>query len=249
MINEIPVPRDASVFIATPAYQGKVNGAYAFSLLWTSHVLTEVGVRHRPKMFAGPSAVQIARNVLVAQFMAGNWSHLLFIDGDLEWKPDAVTRLLAASQCPDVGVSCAVYPKRCRPVRFPVNFAQQDGQPIVHRRTGFIELRDATTGFMLIRRDVIERLMTAYPKRKCQFRECPPPEEADYEYNLFDFFIDPEDRRYLSEDFGFCRLWQAIGGHVWADPETELNHDGYTGSIKSLLENLPTADEPEPVAA
>jgi len=241
MTNEIKVPADTSVFIATPAYHGEVKARYALSLLWTTHVLTESGIRHKPSCFGGMSAIQIARNVQVAQFMAGAWSHLLFIDGDLGWKPEAVTRLLAASQCEDCGVVTGVYPKRCHPLSWPVNFASQDGEPIIHPETGYIELRDATTGFMLIRRDVIVKMMAAYPERQCSFREDQdtPTDEAPYEFLLFDFYIDPSNRRYLSEDFGFCRLWQALGGHVWADPEIELNHDGYTGSIRSLFTGLP----------
>ena len=41
-------------------------------------------------------------------------------------------------------------------------------------------------------------------------------------YALFDTMIDPESRRYLSEDYTFCRLWQQMGGEVMLDPRTGL---------------------------
>ena len=38
--------------------------------------------------------------------------------------------------------------------------------------------------------------------------------------------IDPEDKRYLSEDYAFCRLWQKIGGRIYADINSPLTHWG-----------------------
>ena len=44
---------------------------------------------------------------------------------------------------------------------------------------------------------------------------------------MFDTMIDPVDRRYLSEDYTFCRRWQEIGGDIWLDPSISLNHYGH----------------------
>ena len=38
--------------------------------------------------------------------------------------------------------------------------------------------------------------------------------------------IDPETREYLSEDFGFCRLWRELGGKIRLDAEGSLVHTG-----------------------
>jgi hypothetical protein len=38
--------------------------------------------------------------------------------------------------------------------------------------------------------------------------------------------IDPQTKEYLSEDFGFCRLWRALGGKIWLDVEAPLVHTG-----------------------
>jgi hypothetical protein len=40
---------------------------------------------------------------------------------------------------------------------------------------------------------------------------------------------------YLSEDYGFCDLWQKIGGDVWMMPHMTLIHSGpcdFTGCVK-----------------
>jgi hypothetical protein len=59
-------------------------------------------------------------------------------------------------------------------------------------------------------------------------------------YALFDTMIDPVSRRYLSEDYTFCRLWQMMGGDVFLDPRTGLNHVGhytFKGNIRKLFGN------------
>ena len=43
---------------------------------------------------------------------------------------------------------------------------------------------------------------------------------------FFDCIIDEKSNRYLSEDYAFCRLWQKIGGSVYADVVSGLNHHG-----------------------
>ena len=43
---------------------------------------------------------------------------------------------------------------------------------------------------------------------------------------LFDCMNDPQSRRYLSEDYAFCRRHQIRGGDVWADTESPLAHVG-----------------------
>jgi hypothetical protein len=38
--------------------------------------------------------------------------------------------------------------------------------------------------------------------------------------------VDPESGRYLSEDYGFCRLWERIGGNIHIDANSDLTHEG-----------------------
>lgn len=238
--NDIAVSPDVRPFIATPCYGGACHTAYAMSLLQTCHILWDAGIRHTVKLLPGDSLVQRARNMLVAHFLAGDWTHLLFIDGDIQWQPGAVTRLLAAAECPDIEVCCGVYPKKSIPATFPCNFVIGEGQRAnAHPKTGFIEVKDAPTGFLLIKRAVIERMMAAYPERRCVFDPDAPEYLKPYQFALFDCFVDDKSNHYLSEDFGFSRLYQRLGGHIWMDPECRLGHYGqhrYTGDISSVFE-------------
>ena len=89
-----------------------------------------------------------------------------------------------------------------------------------------VEIRDATTGFMLIRRAVFERIITANPDLAYVTYAKTPREEAPFYFSFFDTSLDPRERTYLSEDFTFCRRWQALGGKVWLDPLINLGHLG-----------------------
>ncbi len=227
------------LFVATPAYLGGVHAAFCASLVQTAQHLTHGRVRWRNDFFTGASSIQIARGVLAAKFLASGYSHLLFIDADIAWKQAALKSLMEASEHHDV--CCGVYPLKAEPLQFPVNFELEGHDPIIHPKTGFLKLRDACTGFMMIRRRALEQMIAAYPERKCSFRREAPPEEEAFEYNLFDFFID-SDGRYLSEDFGFTRLYQRTGGTIWADPDIRLEHYGhkrYEGAIRDIMEPEP----------
>jgi hypothetical protein len=57
--------------------------------------------------------------------------------------------------------------------------------------------------------------------------------------------VDPETNRYLSEDYGFCRLWEKIGGEIgeiYVDANSNLSHTLYTGDFGATLRSaLPVA--------
>jgi len=225
------------LYIGTPSYRGSVSVGYTRSLWDTGAMFWRMGITVLPK-FVENGAVHIARNVLVANFMASGFSHLAFIDEDVIWRPEALGRLLAATeQFADIEVCCGVYPRKTTPISWPVNPIVDDGGPRLHSGSGFWELRDACAGFLVLKRAALEKMMAAYPERKMRIREDTPPDEEPFEYLLFDFFPDV-DRRYLTEDHGFSRLWQRIGGRIWADPGIDLQHVGqhvYTGKLTDLL--------------
>jgi hypothetical protein len=231
-----------NLFIATPSYNGKNDCSYTQCALATQFTLLNAGVTHLFRFEQGAGSPQISRGILTAQFMAArttkgeSFSHLMFIDSDIEWHPKAITHLLAASEIHPV--CCGAYPLKKQPLGFPVNFMSDP--PRVHEGTGYVQLKDAPTGFLMIRREVIERLMDANPDLKCRFRPELPEDELQYEFDLFHQHIDTDcpHRMFLSEDFGFSRLWQRIGGEVWAHPEIALAHHGharYTGKLADVL--------------
>jgi len=99
------------------------------------------------------------------------------------------------------------------------------------------KVKHAPTGFMMIQRNVIEKMAQAYPSTKytddVSFLR---PEENQYAYALFDCGV--ENNHYYSEDWLFCHRWQRMGGDVWADVSINLTHTGievYKGCYMSNL--------------
>ncbi len=91
---------------------------------------------------------------------------------------------------------------------------------------------------MVIKREVILRMMDHYPN----LNYTPDGREKDPYAHLywlfFDCMIDPDSGRYLSEDYAFCRRWRDMGGKVYADLTSRLNHLGqqtYSGNFGESL--------------
>jgi len=86
-------------------------------------------------------------------------------------------------------------------------------------------VRHIATGFMLIKRKVIEKMCEAFPSTKyvddVGFLNA---EQSKHAYALFDCGV--EDGHYYSEDWLFCHRWTNMGGDIHVDVTINLNHTG-----------------------
>ena len=115
---------------------------------------------------------------------------------------------------------------------YVVNFdflKDKEGKPTpqVSIEDNLVRLKDAGTGFMCIEKSVIQKLFDKHPEMKYVNDINVDMKFEPFMYALFDTMIDPDSRRYLSEDYTFCRLWQNMGGTIYLDPRTALNHVGH----------------------
>jgi hypothetical protein len=173
----------------------------------------------------------------------------MFIDADVDFDPEGVVRLLKSGH----DVSVAVYPKKVvmwdqakEAVKnkderdmgmlsssLVVNIGAQKRSVV----NGFVEVLDGPTGFMMISRDALTRMHEHYgPTLTCKNDH--QNRDFDEYCALFDCMIDPDNRRYLSEDYAFCRRWQQMGGKIYADCNTTLGHVGnlpFTGCLNHRL--------------
>ena len=68
--------------------------------------------------------------------------------------------------------------------------------------------------------------------------------EEPERYALFDPLIDPVSGEYLSEDFAFCKRWTELGGEIWMDIHSRLDHVGafvFRGDLSTQVSNLDLA--------
>ena len=247
--------------IATPCYGGQVFQNYFMSILKFVFFANQNGIKVSFIVRGGDSLITRMRNSIVAEVLTDEtYTHLLWIDADIGFEPEAIVRLLLA----DRDVACGLYPlkKIVWPETLPEAMSHPEFEalythypynPVHNARIddeGFIEVLDAPTGFMLIKREVFAKLVDAYPG--LQFKpdhmlglEGVAEKIANYHYRFFDVMTE-ENGRYLSEDYAFCRRWQNIGGKVVIDVTSNLSHQGghlYTGNFLASLQARNTQHE------
>ena len=235
--------------VGTPCYRGQVTSAYFSSVLKLQEVCRTEGMALSFLMPDGDNLVQRARQDIVADFMAiRGATHLLFIDADIGFEPAQVFRLLGFK----TEVAAAAYPLKnidWGKVRIAVlagweklesaglHYVLEVVQP-PQIRDGFIKALSTGTGFLLLRRSALTALMEHYPELRYS-RDKGGTEAASWAYALFNCLIDGVDGPYLSEDYSFCRLWTRMGGEIWVDLKSQLNHVGQAAFVGNINDGPP----------
>jgi len=236
------------IFLSTPCYGGLCLQAYADSIMKLQLMCAQYGVQLMLDTTENESLVHRARNISVARFMqkAPRATHFLFIDADVHFDPESVMRLVSSGH----DVSCAVYPKKvimwdqaAAAISSGKDLAKASASLVMNFKfsqtpivNGFAEVLDGPTGFLMIKRDVFTRMFARYPELNCK-NDHQNRDFDDY-CAVFDCMIDPINRRYLSEDYAFCRRWQQMGGQIFADVTTTLGHVGnlrFHGKLEDRL--------------
>ena len=95
---------------------------------------------------------------------------------------------------------------------------------------------------MCIKRHVFYKMMQRYPELNYVPDGLKPHPQAHLHWLFFDCMADPDSRRYLSEDFAFCRRWRDMGGKVYVDLNSKLQHAGQHLYHGDLIESLKLQD-------
>lgn len=233
------------IFLSTPCYGGLCLQAYAESMMNFQRLCASRGIELYLDTTENESLITRGRNISIARFLyKSNADFFIFIDADVHFQAESLLRLIESGH--EVSVAC--YPKKVimwdqaehavktgddRNIQrlassLVMNFKYERSQVV----NGFTEVLDGPTGFMCIKRSVIEKMYEHYKDLMCVNDH--QNKDLDEYCAIFDCMIDPVTRRYLSEDYAFCRRWQQIGGKIYADVTTVLGHVGnlrFMGSV------------------
>ncbi len=249
-MTNLPASSRINLVVATPCFGGQISVLYATSLFKLQKQLRSyAGINLKILFKDGDALITRARASLISQFLDDpEATHLLFVDADIGFEPDQVVRLIecGADMC------AAIYPvkrmdwgkirtvieaARPNPAAAALQYVFEVEDPnAVIAQAGFVRVRYAGTGFLMIRRGALERMCSHYPQLQYKRdHSIDAASESEKRFALFECMI-AEDGTYLSEDFAFCKRWTDIGGEVWADLDSRLNHVGpmaFCGDLSS----------------
>jgi len=233
------VLKGARILICTPCYGGMCTEGYMMSIVKLMAELSKRNITAAINTIGNESLISRARNSMASGFLRSDFTHLLFIDSDIEFEPDQVLRLLIANK----DIACGAYPIKAvnyenisRQVSMNIekisnpDFIKSFGvEYATHIRNpelvnGWFKTDYAATGFLLVKHNVFERILQENPNIR-YFNQV-----DGYNANeMFEFFpvgVDPETRQYLSEDYYFSKLARNAKFDIWCDGKSKLNHIG-----------------------
>jgi len=220
-----------TVFIATPTMSGDLCHEYVYGLLETQlDLIANRNITPVVQFIPGNCYVALARNQLVRMFLESGCDDLLFIDADLGFKGDAAWKVLE----PDKDIVCGLYPFKTDAGGFPARYIIEHGDRI-RSVNGLIQMDGAPTGFMRIKRSVIERMIAKFPEREYVTHS------GAKEWDLFpcERVKRPDGKQdWFGEDYRFCHLAKEAGCEVWVVPNLEFQHVGrraYSGNWHEFM--------------
>ena len=252
------------VFVATPMYGGMAHGLYVKSCLDLQTVMSKYGVETKFSFLFNESLITRARNYLVDEFLRSGFTHLLFIDSDIHFSPQDVIALLALEK----DVVGGPYPKksinwhnvtqaaRNHPTLEPKELENLVGEYVFNvvkgtqsfQVTDPLEVMEIGTGFMLVKREVFDKMKDEYPMIHYKPDHVGQAnfDGSRYIHAFFDTVIDTKDSitgggsdRYLSEDYMFCQMWRKMGGKIFLCPWMKTQHIGtyaFTGNMPAVAQ-------------
>ena len=220
--------RGRSLFIAIPAYDGKLNIKTAFALAQLMPKALSLGVSVFLSDMSNCSIITMARNSLVNEFLKTDAEDMLFIDSDVIITSDDVLRLLAQHAGRDV--TAGMYPRRAKDKRFFLDMHyDEDGN--FEFDGSLMKVQRVGTGFMMISRKIIEKLIADHPEWRYENKDGVGAVSA-----VFDFAV--KDGKFVGEDYLFCDRVREAGGSVWVDVDISLPHIGTEAFTNNFREEV-----------
>jgi hypothetical protein len=254
------------MYILTPCFGGICYVNYIDCLVKTLSLFRYFNFDIDVIFCKNDSLVSRARNNLIAKAMSNpKTTHMIFIDNDIIWEPIDIIKLAIADK-PIIGGAYPLKSYKWDRLTDPASiqgFIDKKNNSILKNMISDSEMvrfnavnynvnhlsnnlqiegniakvRHLATGFMMIQRNVVEKMFKAFPSTKffddINFLKL---HENEFAYALFDCGV--EDGHYFSEDWMFCERWNKMGGSIYLDVTVNLVHSGtedYRGSYVSTI--------------
>jgi hypothetical protein len=209
---------EANILIGTPAYAGQVHVDYVHALL----SFYRAGVRFSLMTVDKESLITRARNAIISQFAAlTDYSHLLFLDGDVYLDGEAVKRLLDH----DKDVVGAPVPlkgtdEQGKQLYNAGQALAQEGDLVISDRIG--------TAVLLLSRTAVDALIHDAREADRIYSASPSHVQSNQSHvSQYDVFqVGVVDGQYLSEDYWVCHRLRELGFGIHVDPAIRVRHHG-----------------------
>ena len=248
--------KDIRLFVGTPVHSDVSIHYFKASLEFQK----ECYVRKIPVMFQvmKSSLVTQGRQLCVAAFLSSKCTHLLFIDSDIAYSYKMFEKMVNY----DKDICMVPYPiksmdfekikkkiekgSKLDPMVMGNQYTMAITDPTsIKVDNGFIEVERGPAGFMLIKREAIEKLIKEYPEFTIKQHTLIDGKlvERDHMYNFFDTYWDPKEKTYTGEDFYFCKLAKHAGIKMYALIDEYISHYGEFGYTGRLIDELIVSED------
>jgi hypothetical protein len=234
-----------SLRVMTPMYGGVSFINYFSSFVALSNLCTQLGVPMEYTAIYNESDIVRARNRCCDVYRKeGEETHAVFIDADIGFEAIDILAMMAMD-LDILGVPCtkksirwdriaAAIKKNQRPLLLD-EYSRIGGDFVFNTLQGKAdltislhepnEMRQMGTGLLMIKREVFEQYEKNYPDRWYESPEDPMALPGPI-VTFFRSGINPESRKYETEDYCFCEDTRAFGAKVWMAPWIVTSHMG-----------------------
>ena len=176
-------------------------------------------------LYSSDLYIDRSRNFCVNLFLDSDCSDIVFIDSDLGFEDDAISKLIEH----DKDIVAGAYRYKKSDIEYTVSLDFSRNNNCKEEETGLVYVERAPTGLMRIKRKVFEDMIEKYNMK------------TD-ERNMYSFFetgmIFQNDNNWYGEDVAFCKKWTDAGGEIMVAPDITFTHIGtqeFEGNLHEYL--------------
>jgi len=264
-IRDYVVTNKPFVHILTHCPEQTCYVQYTLSLMHTIEMCKRVGIQLKIEFEKSEKNVARAKNSMISRAMENpEMTHIFMVDQNVQWNALDMLKLIIGDESIIAGTTPIDYYNWSRIVNDVDTvkniISKKDTQPlfkdvssefllqsnmleynvkfksnVLSVNRNLVDVKSVSSAFMVIQRNVIEKMITAFPSQKYKGKF---DSEQHYIYSLFSTTIENEE--YFTEDAVFCAKWENLNGQLYIDvsiPLTTVDKEEYKGSCLASMMN------------